>query len=595
MTGFLKKRKGLFSLVASLGFLLALHAQPSYSQEGLSPHPTPPQSTPPVEVLPPVTQEQAPPQTPPGIPPEVKPLEKPATKEEQAAPEKSPSQEQVPSQLIPKVPEEAKPPEKAVTKEEKEAVPEKPTVKLTLKQAIKTALTGNRPFLDRLDSIRQRQGLGQVGGTQTISVPGVGDVNIPVTATGLALAETQFQTSLSPSFSVIRSGNSTTTQNETYSLGLQKLFITGGSLSLNTGASSSKFENFSSALSAQFSQPLLRGAWPFVVGEPVVAAKSDLLKEELNAECCGDNSRQKLILDVISQYYGIKNQMELVEIAKKAVERASRLFKATEAKLRVELATQLDVSRAEVQLSTQQRALNQALQDLGNKEETFKVLLGLDTKEKVELTDEVVYQPSEEIIKEEGLPKFIETAVKNRPDLRVQQIRVEDADRTLRIARRNLLPGLDSSFQYGVNNVGGLNESLAANTKNWSVGLTLSYPLPITSTKISIEQNAVALGREERTLVERKEGINRDIKTDVRNVVKSQEQIEIVKGEIESAEKKLKIANFRFDRGLASNFDIVDAENNLIQARQNLTKTIVDYLIAKSQLKRDMGVLASEE
>ncbi len=567
---FFKKKGGLFSLIASLSFFLVLLPKLTFSEESLliqAPEQKPliekqqpPESGPPVEAQPqpPVTQEPVPPQTP------------------------------------PKASAEVKKPEKAVTEEEK-AAPEKPPIKLTLKEAIKTALTGNRPFLDRIDAIKQKQGLGQTNGEQVISVPGAPDIHIPVTSIGLAQAETQFDISFSPTITISR--NPDTSRTESFGgLNFTKKFITGGSLSLNTGTfTSSKFQNFSSGSgSVTFNQPLLKGAWPLVVGETVVAAKSDLLKEGLNAECCDTNSRQKLILDVISQYYGIKNQLELVEIAKKAVERATRLSKATEAKLKVELATQLDVSRAEVQLATQQRALAQALQELGNEEEKFKVLLGLKTTEKVELTDEVVYQPSEEIIKEEDLPKFIDTAMKNRPDLRTEQIKVEDADRKLRIARRDLLPSLDSSFTYSFGNVGGLNEAVPS-SESWNGSLTLSYPLPLTSTKINIEQSAVALRREERTLVEKKEGINRDIKTDLRNVVKLQEQIAIVKGEIESAEKKLKIANFRFDRGLASNFDIVDAENNLILARQNLTKAIVDYLIAKSQLKRDMGVLAYEE
>jgi outer membrane protein TolC len=333
------------------------------------------------------------------------------------------------------------------------------------------------------------------------------------------------------------------------------------------------------------------------VGETITAAKSDLNKEELSARCCDDTSRQGLIFNVISQYYGIKTTGELVQITKKAVERAERLYKATKAKQNVELATQLDVSRAEVQLSTQEVAYSTALQDLGNKQETFKVLLGLNTREKFVLIDEVVYQPSEATFKEEDLQKYIDIAMKNRPDLRAQEIRVEDASRRLRIARNDLLPTLDSNFNYSISNFGGLNNSpgVQDNAKTWSGTLTLSYPLPITSTKINIEQQAVQLRREDRSLVEKKESITRDVKNDLRNVVRLQEQIPIVKGQTESAEKKLKIANFRFDRGLADNFDIVDAENNLILAKQTITKSIADYLVAKYQLKRDMGVLKEED
>jgi outer membrane protein TolC len=576
-----RKREGVYPLIASLCFSLVLFPQFSLAEEGFpAPVPAP-------------VQEQAQSPTPPDIsPPAIEP-EKPIIKEEQAVPNTPPVQEPAPSQTPPEAPPPVKVPEKKVAGEEN-VVPQGPPIMLSLKKAINTALTGNRPYLDRLDSIRQNQGLGQVAGTVQIVQTASGDLQIPITGNnGLAAAEAQFQTNLLPTFSVTR--NQTTPELETYGLQVNKQFITGATVGLTSTTGSTQFENFSSSLTAQFAQPLLQGAWPFVVGEPIAFAKSQLFQVEFNAICCEDSSKQGVIFNVISQYYGIKNQTELVEIAKKAVERAERLFKATQAKQNVELATQLDVSRAEVQLSTQQVAYNQAVQDLGNKLETFKVLLGLNSKETVELTDEIVYQPLEEIIKEEDLPKFIETAMKNRPDLKAQQLRIGDSERSLRIARNRLLPNLSTTYNYTVNNIGGLDSKLGGNSKVWSAGFNLSYPLPLTQTKVTIEANAVQLRRTERDFVEKKESIKKDVNNDLRNVVKLQEQIPIVKTQIESAEKKLKIANFRFDRGLASNFDIVDAENNLILARQSLTKTIADYLVAKNQLKRDTGVLTDDQ
>lgn len=471
---------------------------------------------------------------------------------------------------------------------------------VSLKEAIAAALKGNRAYLDRVDAIRQRFGLGSVAAEQVLTVPTlegqIAEVRFPAATSGLAGAETQFQTTISPVFSMSRTDaeGSQGTKAEAYGISLSKRFITGGNLSIGSSMSSRLLEDRTSSLQVGFSQPLLRGAWPFVVNEPVASARSDLRKEEIALECCDANSRQGLIFEVVSQYYGIKNQAELVEIARLAAERAERLFKATEAKMRVELATQLDVSRAELQLSSQERALNQAKQELGNREETFKVLLGMDTKSEIELSDPVVFDPNEQF-NDGDLERFLEIAMANRPDIRVAEIRLEDARRKERIARRDLLPDLNSNFGYSVNNVGGLDPVSDPNQGSWSATLSLSYPLPLTSRKINIEQSELSVQREKRLFLDRKEEAAKQIKTDFRNVKRSREQLDIVQKEIESAERKLKIATFRFERGLASNFDVVDAENNLILAKQNRTKTAIDYIIAKSQLKRDMGVLTNAE
>jgi outer membrane protein TolC len=501
-------------------------------------------------------------------------------------------------------------PEESIIEEERadaQAAPAPPNenfiLRLSLKEAVQTALNGNRPYLDRIDSMRQRFGLGQITTEQVVTVPSVtgasvAEVRIPGAATGLAGAQAQFETTLNPILTVTRRGAagalSETQDSKSYGIGIGKKFITGGILTMDVTSPFNRFNSFdTNNLTLSFTQPLLRGAWPLVVNEPVVSAKSDLLKEELSLQCCDTNSRQGLIFDVISQYSDIKNQLELVEIARLAVERAIRLFKATEAKMRVDLATQLDLSRAEIQLSSQQRSLNRALQDLGTKEENFKILLGLRGEERVELTDPIVYEPSE-AIKEGDLPRFIEIATKNRPDLRAEEVRVEDADRRLRISQREYLPDLSFNVSEQVSNLGGLDRLSEANQMAWATSLTLRYPLPLTTQRVNVDQSTVALRRGKRLLVEKRESMIRDLRTDLINVVKGQEQIEIAKGEIISAEKKLKIANFRFDRGLASNFDIVDAENNLIQARQSLTQTIVNYLIARSKLALDMGVLTHE-
>lgn len=474
-----------------------------------------------------------------------------------------------------------------------------PTVELNLEEAIRMALVGNRPYLDRVDSIRERFGIGEVSVEQVFLVtPGDGTDTVaflPPVTTGLDAARTQFQTTISPSVSLSKSKSEgqEVTESESIRVSIGKQFVTGGRLSVSSSMASADFEDRSSSLRLNFSQPLLRNAWPFVVNEGVVAARSNLRKEELALECCDGNSRQGLIFEVISQYWGIQNQTELVDIARLSVQRSEKLFHATSAKQRVELATQLDVSRAEVQLSIQQGALSQARQELGNSKEAFKVLIGLESEEVIGLTDPVMFTSSDDI-SEERLEEFIQVALGNRPDLEVARIKVEDAIRKRRITQRNLLPDLNSSMSYGVSNVGGLNEQDLSNTGSWTAGLSLSYPLPLTSRRINIEKSGVSLKREKRQVVEIKEEINQQIKTDVRNVVKGREQVEIVKKEIFGAEKKLKIATFRFERGLADNFDIVDAENNLIRARQNLTQTIISYRIALAELQRDMGVLNNE-
>jgi hypothetical protein len=176
------KRGMLPSLIASLSFFLTFLSGLSLSGQDFSLHPN--------AVLAQVQEEPS--STPPDIPP-------PAAQPEEAPQEEPAETEEAPA------PEQAQPaPPSAKKLEEPKGIVPGPPIMLSLRQAIQIALSGNRPYLDRIDSIRQRQGLGQSAGTeQLIALAGGGNLSIPVqTPSGVAQAEAQFQTFVSPSFIV---------------------------------------------------------------------------------------------------------------------------------------------------------------------------------------------------------------------------------------------------------------------------------------------------------------------------------------------------------------------------------------------------------
>ncbi|HSG05803.1 MAG TPA: hypothetical protein VLB09_05350, partial [Nitrospiria bacterium] len=192
-----------------------------------------------------------------------------------------------------------------------------PPITLTIQEAIQAALTGNRQYLDRVDAIRQQFGIGEVLVEESLTVlpagagtvPGASTVSVSSQTTGLAAAKTQFETRITPSVSIRKNKAEGQELVESESLGVSigKQFVTGGRLSVTSSLASVDFEERSSNLNLDFSQPLLRGAWPFVVNEGVVSARSNLRKQELALECCESTSRQGLIFEVISAYWNIQN------------------------------------------------------------------------------------------------------------------------------------------------------------------------------------------------------------------------------------------------------------------------------------------------
>jgi len=60
---------------------------------------------------------------------------------------------------------------------------------------------------------------------------------------------------------------------------------------------------------------------------------------------------------------------------------------------------------------------------------------------------------------------------------------------------------------------------------------------------------------------------------------------------VQVAEQQRRLATLRYQRGLASNFDVVDAEGSLVLARSALVNLLTSYQVARIELMRVTGGL----
>ena len=61
---------------------------------------------------------------------------------------------------------------------------------------------------------------------------------------------------------------------------------------------------------------------------------------------------------------------------------------------------------------------------------------------------------------------------------------------------------------------------------------------------------------------------------------------------VDVAEKQRRLAVLRYQRGLASNFDVVDAESNFVVARSSLVSLLTSYAVSRLELQRVTGTLS---
>ncbi len=186
-------------------------------------------------------------------------------------------------------------------------------------------------------------------------------------------------------------------------------------------------------------------------------------------------------------------------------------------------------------------------------------------------------------------------ALQNRIEMREETDRIQDAQRSLTVSKQNLLPQLDLNLRYDRRGIG---DSFASsfnfidNAVNFY--LSTSYALDRSSENASYAMTQIDLGARRRQLKLVEYNITNEVRAAARNVERVGKSIVLQERNTDFAEKQMRLATLRYQRGLASNFDIIDAENNLIQARSNYVSLISDYHVAQIELKRVMGSLDVE-
>jgi outer membrane protein TolC len=343
----------------------------------------------------------------------------------------------------------------------------------------------------------------------------------------------------------------------------------------------------SSSLAFTLSQPLLRGFGPN-------ASLFDLRNRRRQREAAErglELDRQKLAVDVARAFYRVLEQRSLMAVARQSLQRMNSLERASEARLEVGLVSKLDVYRAQLQASQARDAMVRAEAALQDALEQFRFLLGLNASEPVEPAA-VSLPTSLPADNPDPLPVLVQRALALRLDVVEARDQVSDARRSASLAKQNLLPQLD--LNLGVTKEGlGTSFSSAWNAGDQRVNLffTASYQLERSANVVSKAQADLRLASTQRQLRRQEMLIEADVRAAVRDLDQIRKSVELQKQGVDVAQQQLRLATLRYQRGLASNFDVVDAESSLVLARNALVSLLTRYQVARVELLRMTGEL----
>jgi outer membrane protein TolC len=177
-------------------------------------------------------------------------------------------------------------------------------------------------------------------------------------------------------------------------------------------------------------------------------------------------------------------------------------------------------------------------------------------------------------------------ALKQRPELTVLTQQIESLEQQAKSVSSGLLPqvGVSGGYQYEQNRYQ-VHEGM------WMVNVGMQWKLFDGSTRHksdAIEKQAIALKEQRDELVSM---IGLQVRQAWLDVQETQKRIGVAKQAIEQANENMKVSTDRYQQGLATNIELLKAEDLRTQAHDNLNNAEYDWALATLRLRYALGIL----
>jgi outer membrane protein TolC len=344
----------------------------------------------------------------------------------------------------------------------------------------------------------------------------------------------------------------------------------------------SSAEQFGSGLTISLVQPLLRGGRVYVATQPISDAKSDLriATERLRADMLGVTARTK------AAYYTVLLAEKVIGVTEASIDRDRALIAASQALFAARLVTRRDVFSAELSLAQDTARLVSARADLENARNALLNVLGLPIGTDLVLLDkEISFEPVPVDVE-----RWIATALSNRPEILQIEERLAKSRLAIRVAENALLPQLDLVGSYGRSDTRStFPSSLAFATEIWTAGLVFSIPVGNVAARSALAQAEIEQTRLHAELEQTRRQIELEVRAAGVKLRKSVERMKSLITAIEQAKGKLEVGKAQFALGQATNLDITDAQQAILNAETDLLTAIVDYNVGLAELEASLA------
>jgi outer membrane protein len=351
----------------------------------------------------------------------------------------------------------------------------------------------------------------------------------------------------------------------------------------------------SGGVSASVNQLIFNGS--YLVGLQASSVYKDL------AVKTGNQTKEQIIQQVMKAYYGVLINKERIDLFANNIARVDTLLRNTKALNQNGFAEAIDVDRIQVTLNNLLAERNKFLNlnELGI--EVLKFQMNYPMDQPLEVVGNI-----NEVQVDTNLDHYKEGwDYKIRPDYQVLETNRKLQALNVKNQNAAFMPSLNAFLNFGYSTqsseVAGL---FKTNTQiqdegglgpdKWydysQIGVSLSVPIFSGGQRhYKLQQEKIALQKVDNGFKSLKNGIDLEIRQASLIFENAIATLETQRANMELASRVAQVTKIKYEQGVGSNIEVIDAENSLRQAQTNYYGAMFDAMVAKVDLDKAYGKL----
>ena len=316
------------------------------------------------------------------------------------------------------------------------------------------------------------------------------------------------------------------------------------------------------------------------------AAKSTKEFYQLNA-----NLTEEQIIERVSnayfQVFTAQEQKNTLESSYSSTEKVRNVIKSLYDN---GLSKKIDLDRTNVNLTNIETNIKQSNNGITQAENALKFYMGMPIETKIQLVQEDM------AVTPHLLDETVNTDERTEVKVLLKNKELLEYQKKATIA--NYYPTVNLTANYNWQGLGEKFPLTNGSSKGvmWSdysaIGLGINIPIfNGFATKAKVQQNQIDIDKLEIDIKDTKLGLDQAYQNAKAQIENSLATLESQKANVKLAEDVLADTKSNYQYGLATLTDLLDAENSLVQAKNNYTRAILDYKIAEVQYYKSKGEL----